>query len=192
MHRMLALYSTVNRLAARIGNALQGVSPLVARVVVGVVFVQSGWGKLNDLASVTEFFTSLGLPAPAFQAVLASTTELVCGALLLVGLATRVAAVPLIITMIVAIRTALWDQVEGVASLFTMIEFLYIVLCVWLGTHGAGPVSIDALIERRSARTVASRDPIQDLNAETQRRGERREETRLTRISETQPDAGSF
>lgn len=151
MHRMLALYSTVNRLAARIGNALQGVSPLLARIVVGVVFVQSGWGKLNDLASVTEFFTSLGLPAPAFQALLASTTELVCGALLLLGLATRLAAVPLIITMIVAIRTALWDQVEGVASLFAMIEFLYIVLCVWLGTNGAGPVSIDALIERRLA-----------------------------------------
>ncbi|MGH7785784.1 MAG: DoxX family protein [Candidatus Binatia bacterium] len=151
MHRVLALYSTVNRLAARIGHALQGVSPLLARIVVGVVFAQSGWGKLNDLASVTEFFTSLGLPAPAFQAVLASTTELVCGVLLLFGLATRFAAVPLIVTMIVAIRTALWDQVEGVASLFTMIEFLYIVLCVWLATNGPGPVSIDALIEPRLA-----------------------------------------
>jgi uncharacterized membrane protein YphA (DoxX/SURF4 family) len=54
--------------------------------------------------------------------------------------------------MIVAIRTALWDQVDGVASLFTMIEFLYIVLFVWLGVTGAGPLSLDALFTTEGHR----------------------------------------
>jgi len=148
MHVIIRLATVLNGLAARIAGALTWLPPTLARVVVGVVFVQSGWGKLNDIDKVIEFFTSLGLPMPAFQAYLASTSELVCGALLLVGLATRFAVVPLIITMIVAIRTALWDQVDGVASLFTMIEFLYIVLFVWLGVSGAGPLSIDALLAR--------------------------------------------
>jgi len=72
----------------------------------------------------------------------------VCGSLLLGGFATRFAVVPLIVTMCVAIRTARWDEVDGIASTFTMIEGLYIVLCVWLGTSGAGPLSLDALLAR--------------------------------------------
>ena len=152
MHRIIQLIAAVALLAARVGNALWWLGPTLARIVVGVVFVQSGWGKLRDLASVTEYFASLGLPNPAFQAALASTTELVCGALLLAGVATRFAVVPLIVTMCVAIRTARWEEVDGIASTFSMIEGLYIVLCVWLGTTGAGPLSVDAVLARWYAR----------------------------------------
>jgi putative oxidoreductase len=97
---------------------------------------------------VTKYFTELGLPAPAFQARLASTSEFVCGGLLLLGLATRFAAVPLIITMAVAIRTALWDQVDGLGSLVGLTEFAYVALLVWLATDGAGPLSLDSLLSR--------------------------------------------
>jgi putative oxidoreductase len=135
-------------LANRIGNAFSWLSPSLARLTVGWVFFQSGWGKLHDLQKVTDYFTQLGLPAPAFQAGLTATTELTCGSLLLVGFCTRFAAVPLIVTMIVAIRTALWEQVDSLGSLFGLAEFLYIALLVWLGTAGAGPLSIDQLIAR--------------------------------------------
>jgi putative oxidoreductase len=148
MKGIIEVIRGVNKLAVRIGEALWWLGPTLARIVVGFVFFQSGWGKLHDLPKVIDFFTSLGLPAPAFQARFASTTEFVCGALLLVGFATRFAVVPLIITMIVAIRTALWDQVEGISSLFGIVEFLYITLLVWLGTTGAGPLSIDWHLER--------------------------------------------
>jgi len=148
MNRILELVAGLWDLAVRIGNALSWVSPTLARLTVGMVFFQSGWGKLHDLAKVTDYFTELGLPAPAFQATLASSTEFVCGSLLLLGLGTRLAAVPLIVTMVVAIRTALWSQVESLGSLFGLVEFLYITLLVWLGTAGAGPLSVDWLIER--------------------------------------------
>ncbi len=148
MNRIGTLLAHGYALVVRIGAALSWLPPTVARLAVGWVFFQSGWGKLHDLQKVTDYFTQLGLPAPAFQAALTSTTEFVCGSLLLLGLGTRLAAAPLIITMIVAIRTARWDDVDGVASLFTMIEFLYIALCVWIGTTGAGPLSADALIAR--------------------------------------------
>jgi putative oxidoreductase len=154
MNRMLNTAMSLWDLAARIGNAFNWLSPAVARLTVGMVFFQSGWGKLHDLAKVTDYFTQLGLPAPAFQAVLTSTTEFVCGSLLLLGLCTRFAAVPLIITMMVAIRTALWDQVETVSSLFGIAEFLYITLLLWLGTAGAGPLSIDWLIQRHREHNV--------------------------------------
>ena len=155
MNRMLTTATKLCDLAARIGTALNWLPPTVARLTVGWVFFQSGWGKLHDLGKVTDYFTELGLPAPAFQATLASTTEFVCGTLLLAGLATRFAAVPLMITMTVALRTALWSQIDSLGSLFGLAEFLYIVLLLWLSTSGAGPLSLDWLIERARQRSGA-------------------------------------
>ena len=151
MAMLIRFAAALDALAGRLAASLGWLPPTLARVVVGTVFVQSGWGKLSDIDRVVDFFTSLGLPLPGFQAYLASATELGCGTLLLLGLGTRAAVVPLIVTMVVAIRTALWDQVEGVTSLFTMIEFLYIVLCVWLGISGGGPLSADAWLARLAA-----------------------------------------
>jgi len=148
MNRVFALITAVTRLAARTGQAFRWLSPTLARLTVGLVFFQSGWGKLHDLEKVTDFFTQLGLPAAAFQARLASTTEFVCGGLLLLGLATRFAALPLIITMCVAIRTAQWENVDGIGSLVGLLEFSYIALLVWLATDGAGPLSVDRAIAR--------------------------------------------
>src|SRR5690606_12519177 len=110
------------------------------------LFVQSGWGKLHALEQVTSFFAELGLPAPGFHAVFVSATELVCGALVFAGLFTRLAALPLLITMLVAIRTALWDRVDSLGSLFGLTETLYAVVFLWLATAGAGPISIDRLL----------------------------------------------
>ena len=86
MNRILSVVSSVWSLARRVGNALSWLSPSLARLTAGWIFFQSGWGKLHDLGKVTDYFISLGLPAPAFQAELTATTEFVCGTLLLLGL----------------------------------------------------------------------------------------------------------
>jgi putative oxidoreductase len=117
-------------------------------VSVGLVFVSAGWGKLQNLDRVIGFFRSLGIPAPEYQAPLVAGTELSCGLLLVVGLGTRLAAVPLVITMIVAIRTALWAELEGVIDLFGREEYLFIVLLAWLAVAGAGAVSLDVSVAR--------------------------------------------
>ena len=67
--------TAVTGLAERIGRAFAWLSPALARLTVGVVFFQSGWGKLHSLDKVTDFFTELGIPAPYFQARLASSAE---------------------------------------------------------------------------------------------------------------------
>ena len=157
MNRILALGAAAARLAERIGHALRWLSPALARLTVGLVFFWAGWGKLHDLQQVTDYFTTLGLSSPAFQARLVATTEFVCGGLLLLGLATRFAAVPLIITMCVAIRTALWDQVDGLSKLVGLTEFAYIALLVWLATDGPGPLSLDRLLGRRTAHLDSGR-----------------------------------
>src|SRR5690349_164638 len=105
MHAALNAFAAAQRFAARIAGAFTWLFPLLARVTVGWIFFQSGWGKLHNLEMVTDYFTELGIPAPALQATFASGTEFVCGALLLAGLATRYAAIPLIVVMLVALRT---------------------------------------------------------------------------------------
>jgi putative oxidoreductase len=124
--------------------------PTAARLVVGWVFVTSGWGKLDNLAGVVEFFRELGIPAPELQAPFVAGTELVCGALLLAGFATRLAALPLVAVMAVALATALRERIGGLSDLFGLAEFLYAVLLASLVVLGAGPLSLDAL--RRRAR----------------------------------------
>jgi len=152
MNQLLKAYSSIINLADVVAGKLAWLGPTLARLTVGLVFFQSGWAKLHSLDQVTEFFTSLGLPAPGFQAALASSAEFVCGALLLAGLSTRLAVAPLVITMIVAICTALRDQVDGLGSLVGLLEFSYIALLVFIGIHGPGPLSVDWLLNRLAGR----------------------------------------
>lgn len=156
MTKLLSLFVAVESLARRVARSLEWLPPTIARIGVGTVFVQSGWGKLHNLEQVTGFFTELGLPAPGFHAVLVSTTELVGGTLVLVGLFTRLAAIPLLVTMLVAIRTALWDQVDSLGSLFGLTEALYALVFVWLAIGGPGPLSVDRLLARRRRRAPAA------------------------------------
>jgi len=137
---------TLRRLVLRVCHGLRWLPPTLTRLVIGWVFLQSGWGKLHSLEKVTAFFTQLGIPAPEFQAKLVACTELVCGALILVGLATRIATIPLMITMAVALMTALKSDIHGLSDLFGVSEFLYIALLAWLGVYGAGPLSLDRII----------------------------------------------
>lgn len=129
-------------------SRIEVLGPLVARLSVGVMFAQSGWGKLHGLDQVTEFFTSLGIPWPAEQALLVASVEFGCGILLAAGLFTRLACVPLIITMTVAIGTALWEQVGSVADLLALSEFTYIAVMLWVVLVGPGAASVDALLIR--------------------------------------------
>jgi putative oxidoreductase len=141
--------SRFRRLVLRVSTGLRWLPPTVARLTIGWIFLQSGWGKLNDLPKVVAFFTDLGIPAPQLQAPLAAGTEFLCGALMLLGLGTRLASLPLIGTMLVAILTALRGDIHELSDLFGLSEYLYIALLLWLGAYGAGPISLDSVFARK-------------------------------------------
>lgn len=157
----MRISSNLHELQSR---ALQGaercafLAPLLARFTVGIAFVESGWGKVHNLDRVTEFFTELGIPAPAFQATFVSWVELIGGALLLLGLATRFAAVPLLCTMVVALLTARAEDITGVGDLVGAIEFTYLALLAWLALSGGGAASLDRAIARRSPTAAMASD----------------------------------
>jgi putative oxidoreductase len=102
---------------------------------------------------VVGFFRDLGIPWPEFQAPLVAGVELGCGILIAVGLATRLACVPLIITMVVAILTALREQIGSIVDLLALSEATYIAVMVWLVAVGPGAASFDALLMRFAPRS---------------------------------------
>ncbi len=132
-----------------IRERLSFLGPTLARLTLALVFIGTGWGKLNNLGSTVEYFTSLHIPAPAFNAGLAAGTEFVGGILLLLGLFTRLAVLPMAFTMVIAIITAKRDELDGVRALLGFEEWTYIVLFVWPALAGPGALSQDALWSRR-------------------------------------------
>lgn len=145
----MAWLAKLRRLIHSVAGRLAWLPPALARLTLGWIFLQSGWGKLHDLPKVVAFFTDLGIPAPQIQAPFAAFMEFTCGALLLAGLATRPATLPLIGIMMVAILTARRGEIHELSDLFGMSEYLYIALLLWLGASGAGPVSLDRVFAKR-------------------------------------------
>jgi putative oxidoreductase len=148
MSMLTAALFAVRRLILQVTSRLEWLPPTVARFTLGWVFLLSGWGKLHNLPKIVDFFRELGIPAPELQAPFASANELVCGALLLVGLASRIATIPLMITMVVALITAQRENVGSLNDLFGLVEYLYIALLGWIAVAGPGPLSLDALLVR--------------------------------------------
>jgi putative oxidoreductase len=148
--------NTVARLSA-VADKLAFVGPALARLTVGLVFIGTGWGKLHSLGDVTDFFASLHIPAPGFNARLAASTEFFGGILVLIGLGTRLVSLPLAFTMVVAILTAKRADITGLTALVGFEEWSYLVFFVWLAVAGAGPLSLDGLVARfRRPQTGAS------------------------------------
>lgn len=86
-------------------------APLLLRIFLAPIFIIAGYGKLTALDSTAYYFGEmLGMPAPMLMAVLAGATELFGGIALVLGLAIRWFAIPLMMTMVVAAGTAHWEN----------------------------------------------------------------------------------
>jgi len=130
-------------------ETLQPFALLLGRWGVGLLFVSTGWGKVHSIPKVTAFFESLGIPAPGLNAVVVGYSELLCGAALVIGLLSRLATIPLIISMIVAILTAKRDDLHGLFDLVGFEEFTYLVVLVMLGVLGPGRWSVDHTLAKK-------------------------------------------
>jgi putative oxidoreductase len=130
--------------AARVSKAL-----LLIRILVGWVFVAEGIQKfLFPTQLGVGRFVKIGIPAPQIMAPFVGTVEIVCGTLLLLGLFTRLAAIPLLGVISVAIATAkipmiaktgMWSMLHEARTDFSMVLGL-----VFLIITGAGSLSLDA------------------------------------------------
>ncbi len=114
MTRIAAFYYAWCHALSRPLHHLDGLAPLAIRLYLAPVFWMAGTQKIAGMDNTIEWFGNtewgLGLPAPALLAHLAAYTEAIGALLLLLGLATRWAAIPLLVTMAVAALAVHWDN----------------------------------------------------------------------------------
>ena len=128
------------------------VPPLLFRLILAYGFYKPAMAKLEDVHAIGDWFAGMGLPAPYFQAYLATGTECLGVVLLIIGLGVRIISIPLIITMLVAIKTVHWGNGFEAGSNGYEIPLYYILMLVSLICTGAGKISVDYLIGRRNLR----------------------------------------
>jgi putative oxidoreductase len=131
---------------------------LLIRLYWGWQFWQAGFGKLGDISKTVDFFTSLGIPAPAFNAHFVALLEAGGGILLFVGLASRLIALPLAFDMMVAYLTADREALRSIFSdpgkFYNADPFTFLLASLIILAFGPGWFSLDNIIKwYRSKRT---------------------------------------
>ena len=155
---MSAYLLKITRFYFQVVDFLQPLFLLLIRAYFGYRFMMAGLGKFRNFEGTVGFFSSLGLPLPEISAALAAGTELAGGLLLILGLFTKLAALPLSITMLVAYLTAhqkslqvffLGAKIEGNAcsvNFFAQSPYPFLFTCLVLMFFGAGKFSLDRLL----------------------------------------------
>lgn len=126
-----------------VGNQIFGIhfSLLLIRLAAGGFMLTHGWGKLVKLVNGTfEFGDPIGLGIEA-SLILTVFAEIICASFIILGLFTRLAAIPLIITMLVAVFVVHFDHDFGKKEIGLFYLISYIVIFI----SGAGNYAIDAL-----------------------------------------------
>jgi putative oxidoreductase len=128
---------------------------ILVRLIVGGVFLSEGIQKfLFPAALGIGRFAKIGIPWPGFSAPFVGMFEVACGALLIVGLLTRLAAIPMIIDISVAIATTKLPMLakDGFLAMAHEARTDYAMLLgsIFLLIVGAGGISIDAILARRT------------------------------------------
>jgi len=135
-------------LPAQIASYFPWIGPLIMRLVVGYVFMLTGWTKLNNLPQMIQNFSEWGIPFPGILTPFASAVECFGGAMLILGLFTRIPAAMLTVVMIVAIKAAKWENADSLETLLGFEEATYLAAFLWLAIAGPGAASLDRLLLR--------------------------------------------
>jgi putative oxidoreductase len=142
---------------ARSVSSLQSPFLLAVRLYWGWQFAQTGWGKLHNLAKVTDFFTSLGVPAPGLNAVAVSWMEFVGGILLAVGLGSRffgfILAFDMFVAYLTAGREALLSVFSDPGKFYADDAYTFLFAAVLILIFGPGRMSLDALVKYRPGKS---------------------------------------
>lgn len=143
-------------LPARIASHFAWAGPLIMRLIIGYVFMLTGWGKLNNLPQMIQNFTEWGIPFPNILTPFVSGVECFGGAMLILGLFTRIPAAMLAVVMVVAIKSAKWGDVDLVETLFGFEEATYFAAFLWLAIAGPGAASLDRLLVNAAGHSAKS------------------------------------
>jgi putative oxidoreductase len=132
-------------------------SIIIIRALVACVFLSEGIQKFlfSDALGVGRFI-KIGIPSPAVMAPFVGIVEIVCGGLLLLGLFTRLAAIPLIINMLVAISTTkipiLLEKGFWAMAHEARVDWSMVLGSIFLLIVGSGGWSLDDIRDRNAEK----------------------------------------
>lgn len=136
---------------------LQSPLLLAIRLYWGWQFAQDGWGKLTHLDRVTQFFTSLNLPAPGATALLVALVELIGGILFALGIASRFTSLVLFVNMTMAYlsvpddRTNFSHILSKPEDFYGATPYTYWFAALLILILGPGLFAVDTFLRRRFA-----------------------------------------
>lgn len=134
-------------------SPVQSLFLLAVRLYWGWQFAQTGWGKLHHLSKVSGFFSSLGIPAPAFSAFAVSWLEFVGGILLAVGLSSRfwglLLAADMFVAYLTASRPALFSIFSDPGKFYADDAYTFLFASLLILIFGPGRIALDELIAQK-------------------------------------------
>ena len=131
----------------------------IIRIVTGLTFFMHGYQKLTEfgVAGFAGFLTQLGIPGASVAAVVVIAVELLGGLALILGLGTRLVAVPLAIDMLVALLTVHLSAGFFVQNGGYELVLLLLAASVGLILGGSGALALDNLVGRRAHAVPSAR-----------------------------------
>jgi len=131
-------------------SRLQSPFLLAVRLYWGWQFFHTGLGKLTNISKVVDFFTSLGIPLPTLNAYFVGCLECIGGALLFLGLGSRIIALPLTFNMLVAYitadREALFSIFSDPGKFYAADPYTFLFASLLILVFGPGKFSLDTVI----------------------------------------------
>ena len=117
---------------------------LVGRILLSIMFIVAGFGKLTAIGGTAGYFGSLGIPAPTVVAVLVGLLELLGGLAVLVGFRTHAAAGAVAVFTVAASLLAHMDWSDGMPLMIFQKNLAVAGGFLILAAFGPGALSVDA------------------------------------------------
>ena len=132
-------------LSIKYGDAAFNFSMLFLRVIFGLlIIIKHGYFKMTNFSTIEpQFYNFLGM-GTKLSLILSIFAEVLCALFIVLGLFTRLASIPLIITMLVAIFGAQASKplIESELALLYLGAFVTLLFC------GPGKISVDGMINK--------------------------------------------
>ena len=134
---------SINTATAPASSAASSPVILASRVLLSILFIFAGFGKLTAISATAGWFSSIGLPAPTVTTVVVGLVELLGGLAILVGFRTRIAALVLALFTLAATAIAHLDFSDAMQVLMLQKNLAITGGLVLLALVGAGALSVD-------------------------------------------------
>ena len=169
MRKTMTIATQVYSFFEKTASRLQSPLLLIVRLYWGWQFFQTGVGKLRNIDKIVDFFTSLGIPFPAFNAHLVGSLECIGGILLFLGLGARIIALPLTFNMVVAYvtadREAFFSFFSDPGKFYGADPYTFLFASLLILIFGPGKISLDFALSRLLKRKVQSLGPASGATA---------------------------